>query len=223
MAHRPCRILRVWLSRAMICCRAGCRRPRRAPGERGQQLAKDSPSGVGGDGEDHLVEIDDQAEQFEMERAEDEFQHLAGLLGDDHRQGHPLVGHGAASAAHPGQGPAGYQLPPARVNLVRLSVPVNVPSGPVVASSQVPVTEMLVTWLVAAAAGVAAKISAANIAVAVMVARRRTFMNDSFAATSTGECGSRPPERLVWSGFASTTCGTPQPPCPSRPGRTRGS
>ena len=42
-------------------------------------------------------------------------------------------------------------------------------------------------------------------------------------ATSTGGCGGRPPERLAWRGFASMTCGTPRPPCRSRPGRARGS
>jgi integrase len=45
----------------------------------------------------------------------------------------------------------------------------------------------------------------------------------SAAATSTGGYGSQPPERPAWRGFASTTCGTPRPPCPSPPGRARGS
>jgi integrase len=42
-------------------------------------------------------------------------------------------------------------------------------------------------------------------------------------ATSTGGCGGRPPERPAWRGFASMTCGTPRPPCRSRPGPARGS
>ena len=38
-------------------------------------------------------------------------------------------------------------------------------------------------------------------------------------ATSTGGSGGRPLEPLALRGFASTTCGTPRPPCRSRPGR----
>jgi hypothetical protein len=45
----------------------------------------------------------------------------------------------------------------------------------------------------------------------------------SAAATSTGGCGGQPPEPPAWRGFASTTCGTPRPLCPSRLGRARGS
>jgi len=39
----------------------------------------------------------------------------------------------------------------------------------------------------------------------------------------TGGCGGRPPEPPAWRGFASMTCGTPRPPCPSPPGRAPGS